>query len=225
MVQFMVSKGFFTVDDDGNFNPYGTMSRNDFTKTIVSMFFALDHDLKSSFPDVYEDSPFYSYIASGESRDIVAGYDDGYFYGDIILTEEMAFASIAQTLVDKKGYIYPDDQNSYLNSVSGGTSGSDWAEPGIALSVRDAIILPSESINPTGEISRQDAAVYLYRLFMLLEDKQQINFDLVEEVTLSQENAETEEGDNKILLYAAAGAMALSGAAFALKGKKPEENG
>lgn len=228
MVQFMVSKGFFSVDDNGNFNPYGTMTRNDFTKIIVSMFFALDHDLKSSFPDVYEDSPYYSYIASGEARDIVAGYDDGYFHGDIVLTEEMAFTSIAQTLVDKKGYIYPEDIAFYLNSVSGGNTGSDWSERNIALSVRDAIIFPLESIHPTEEISRQNAAVYLYRLFMLLEEKQQINFELVEEITLSQETSEDQEyqedTNNSPMMYGAIlGTLAVAGIGFSIKGKKQEE--
>lgn len=187
MIQFMVSKGFFTVDEEGNFNPTGTLTRNEFTKILVSMFFALDRNLSTNFPDVEPDSQYHDYIASGESRDIVAGYDDGLFYGDTIITEEMVFTLIAQTLADKKGHIYPEDLETYLNLVTGGQNGSEWSRPGLALSIRDSIVLPEESVRPQEDISRQNAAIYLYRLFMLLEEKHQVNFELSTEIQVDEE--------------------------------------
>lgn len=219
MIQFMVSKGFFSLDESGNFNPWGTMTRNEYTKTIVSMFFALDRQLTSRFSDVILDSEFHDYIASGEAKGIVSGYDDGTFKGDWILTEEMALAQIAQTLVDQKGYIYPTDLDSYLNSRLSADSYSDWAKQALAMSYRDGILLEGNSVTPLGEISRQDAAIYLYRLFMLLEEKQQINFALAEEINLIQEesgsdsekNDETPTETNPLLYIGVAtvGAVAL----------------
>lgn len=202
MIQFMVSKGFFEVDEYGNFNPNGTITRNDFTKTLVSMFFALDRELTSSFLDVYEDSPYYAYIASGESRAIVAGYDDGYFYGDTVMSEEMAFTLIAQTLVDKKGYVYPEELDFYLNTRTMTGEYNEWAEKGLALTFRDNIVLPSESVTPLAELTRQNAALYLYRLFTLLEERQQVNFSLNEDVLdVLLEISPEEEGGDSLIAY------------------------
>ncbi len=214
MIRFMVSKGFFEVDEAGKFHPDAVMSRNRFTKTIVSMFFALDHDQTSSFADVSPDSEFYPYIASGEARDIVAGYDDGLFHGATIITEEMVFALIAQTLVDRKGYFYPDDLDYYLNFNDGANSASQWAQKGVALSARDGILLAGETIQPTQNITRQDAAVYLYRLFMLLEEKQQISFDLAQEVEIP-----AEETSNSMGLVLTGGGVALVVAGLLLSRK------
>lgn len=196
MIQFMVSKGFFEVDELGDFYPDGEISRNDFTKTLVSMFFALDRDLEASFEDVSPDSPYYSYIASGESREIIAGFDDGTFKGDTIITEEMVFALIAQTLVDKKGFIYPENLDFYLDTVEGSKNSNQWSELALALCIGSGIITVDESINPMMNISRENAAIYLYRLFMLLEEKQQVNFSLAEAVSLN-----TNEENNDLLIY------------------------
>lgn len=70
------------------------------------MLFGQDRDLKSGFYDIFEDFLCYSQIPSGESRDISVGFEDGYFHGDAIKTEEMAFALIRQTLVVKIGCFY-----------------------------------------------------------------------------------------------------------------------
>ncbi len=49
-----------------------------------------------------------------------------------------------------------------------GENVSEWAVEAVALAVREEIVARGESLSPTGDISRSDAALYLYRLFMLL---------------------------------------------------------
>lgn len=227
VIQFMVSKGFFDVDDQGNFNPYGTMTRNDFTKTIVSMFFALDRDLQTTFLDVFEDSPYYAYIASGESREIVAGFDDGYFYGESVMSEEMAFSLIAQTLVDKKSYVYPEDMDFYLNTRTVLGDYSEWSPRGIALCFRDNIVLPTESVSPLADLTRENAAIYLYRLFTLLEERQQVNFSLSEDILEELVDVSTEEEEKSAgTLYVAMtlGVASIAAGAYLRFGQKKKES-
>lgn len=166
-IRFMVSKGYFTLDESGAFYPDAELTRYDFTSALVGMFFALDRELKTSFPDVPENSDYYAYVASAEADDIVKGFDDGSFGGDKNITCEQVLALAARTLADKKGYSYPENAFEYL-SFDGGEAVSKWAVQAVALAVREGIVAQGESLLPTGDISRSDAALYLYRLFMLL---------------------------------------------------------
>ena len=106
-IRFMVSKGYFSVDDAGNFDPNGTLNRYTFAEALVRMFFALDRSLTTSFTDVPQDSPYYAYVASGEQDDIIEGFEDGTFRGETDVMREQVIALCSRTLADKKGYSYP----------------------------------------------------------------------------------------------------------------------
>ena len=166
-VRFMVSKGYFTLDGSGAFRPDALLTRYDFTAGLVGMFFALDRELKTSFPDVPQESVYYAQVASAQAGNIVNGFDDGTFGGDKNITAEQVLALAARTLADKKGYAYPENPADYL-VFPGAENVSQWAQQAVALAARENIAAPNESVDPTEAISRSDAALYLYRLFMLL---------------------------------------------------------
>ena len=166
-IRFMVSKGYFALDEGGAFYPDALLTRYDFTAALVGMFFALDRELKSDFPDVPQDSPYYAQVASAEAGEIVKGFDDGTFGGDKNITVEQVLALAARTLADKKGYAYPENPEDYL-IFPGAEEVSEWARETTALAAREGIADAAEAISPAEGISRADAALYLYRLFMLL---------------------------------------------------------
>ena len=166
-IRFMVSKGYFSLDEAGAFDPNGTLDRYTFTEALVRMFFALDRSLKTTFSDVPEDSVYYPYVASGESEAIVEGYEDGTFRGQQEVLREQVIALCSRTLADKKGYRYPEDPNVYL-TFDDAASISKWARETTALAVRENLIDGGGSLEPKQAISRGEAALTLYRLFMLL---------------------------------------------------------
>lgn len=110
-IRFLVAKGFLTLED-GSFNPSGTLTRYQFTQALVSMFFALDHNLATSFEDVPADSEFYSYVASAEARGIVAGYDKVTFGGDDIMTVEQMLSLAAEPWWTRRDMPFPQTRNS-----------------------------------------------------------------------------------------------------------------
>lgn len=175
-IRFMASKGYFAVNENGEFLPQAALTRYDFTSALVGMVFALDRELKSDFPDVAADSPYYAYVASAQAGGIINGFDDGTFGGEKHITTEQVLALAARTLADRKGYEYPAAPEEYLG-FSGGDSVSDWAKEAVALAAREGIVAPGETIDPTGDISRADAALYLYRMFMLLYEVSPVAID------------------------------------------------
>ncbi len=166
-IRFLVSKGYLGLDGT-NFLPEGTLSRYQFTQALVGMFFALDRSLETSFEDVPQDSPFYPYVASAEAKDIVEGYSKTTFGGEINMTVEQMLSLAGRTLIDQKGYSVPVNTEEYLTSFSDRDKISDWARSQVALSVRDGLFDRTDMLNPQAEITREQAAVILYRLFLLL---------------------------------------------------------
>jgi hypothetical protein len=166
-IQFMVSKGYFTLDDEDRFLPYDTLTRYDFSAALVKIFYALDRELTTTFEDVPKDSEYYPYVASGQEASIIQGYSDTVFGGDDNIQRVQMIALCARTLAEKKGYEYPDNPEDYLNFFDMELI-PEWAIDDVALAVREGLIDEGGIFAPENEISRGDAALILHRLFMLL---------------------------------------------------------
>jgi len=166
-IKFMVSKGYFAVDDENNFKPDETLNRYMFVEALVRMFFTTDHTLTTTFTDVPSDSPYYTYVASGQKDNIVEGISETKFGGDQEVTREQIIALCARTLADKKGYTYPENPDEYLNFTDADKIGG-WARSTTALAVREGLIDRGGELAPKEAVSRDEAALMLYKLFMLL---------------------------------------------------------
>ena len=166
-IKFMVSKGYFSVSEDGEFNPDETLNRYMFVEALVRMFFTTDHTLTTSFTDVPKDSPYYTYVASGEKDNIVEGISETKFAGNQEVTREQIIALCARTLADKKGYSYPENPDEYLTYTDADKIGG-WARSTTALAVREGLIDRGGALNPKEAVTRDEAALMLYKLFMLL---------------------------------------------------------
>lgn len=168
--EFMVSRGFFDLTD-GEFRPYMSLSRYDFTRAIVSLFYELNLDAKCSFPDVESDNGYYPYVASAEERDTVVGYEDNTFRGDNHTTREELISIAARTLANRKGYSYPENTEEYINFADSELiQGWENQYGEIAFAVREGLIDDGGILAPQMNITRADAALILYRLFNLLYD-------------------------------------------------------
>ena len=176
-ISFLVSKGYFSLDDT-MFNPDAKLSRYDFTKALVGMFFALDRSITTSFPDVDQSSGYYAYVASGQKGNIISGFEDGTFRGDTNTTVEQMLALAARTLIERKGYILPHNPDSYLTGFADKDTVSAWAKEAVAMTVRDGIMDYGSTLSPQEQISRGQAALILYRLFKLLYETPAIALEL-----------------------------------------------
>lgn len=176
-IAFLVSKGYMTLED-GAFRPDSALTRYHFSKALVGMFFALDRELTLSFPDVPVDSPYYAYVASAAEKSIILGYDDGMFHGDNEITTEQMLALAARTLIDYKGYALPTDPDSYLGAFDDGGDVSDWAKQQVALAIREGLVDRGGELDPIGNVTREEAALILYRLFLLLHEVPAVALEL-----------------------------------------------
>lgn len=182
-IKFMVSRGYFDLDEDGNFSPGTVLNRYSFVRTLVKIFFALDRDAAATFTDVEESSPYYPYVASGQKEEVINGYEDNTFRGenDVLRWHVIAFCS--RSLANKKGYARPADPSVYLNFVDNDVietyKENDIKD--IALAVREGLIDNGGVLRPNQEITKAEAAWMLYKLFMLLYEISPVPITIEEE--------------------------------------------
>lgn len=219
-IRFLVSKGYLGLEGS-SFNPGGSLTRYQFTKALVGMFFALDRELTTSFLDVPADSEFYPYVASAEARRIVLGTDGNTFAGESNMTVEQMLAVAARTLMDQKGYVPPDEAEAYLGAFTDGASVSEWARQQAALSVRENLVDRGGELRPQAEITREQAASILYRLFLRLYEVSPV---VSEPPQAGEEPPEVSEpspsdgeaasdGRSPVIMYVVIGAIAVVAAA------------
>lgn len=165
-IRFMAVRGYF--ETEGNkFKPRDELTRYDFAESLVRMFFALDNDAVCTFPDVNKKN--YRYVAASQKDNIVQGFSDGTFKGEEKVTVEQVIALTARTINLKNGYVYPENTGKYLNFGEDNAIGQ-WAEKEVALAVREGIYSKDMNLKFAENISRKDAAVMLYRLFMIMNN-------------------------------------------------------
>lgn len=216
-INFLVSKGYFVLDEESNFNPYDTLTRYDFAAALVKIFFALDRNAVTTFEDVAENSNYYPYVASGQEQSIIAGYSDTIFGGDDNVKRVEMISFSTRILAEKKEYSYPNNPEEYLNFVDN-ESIAEWANNTVALAVREDLIDNGGVLLPEGEISRADAAVILYRLFMLL-------YEISPAEIIIQEEIKTNRNHKLPIGLATSGVAAMAGGAFyLLKNKRETES-
>lgn len=220
-IRFLVSKGYMSLED-GLFQPELLLTRYDFTQALVGMFFSLDRGLTSSFPDVPAESPYYAYVASGESNNLLSGLPDGTFGGESYISTEQMLTIAARSLVEKKGYLLPENSDYYLNTFQDSSKVGEWASSFVALAVRDGLItLDNDTLNPQGDVNREQAAVILYRLFLDLYEVPPVALDLPS-TTEVQEIVPDEQGSGAplIALIAVAIGGVATGTGFFIYKKK-----
>ena len=99
-------------------------------------------------------------------------------------------AICGRTLVNKKGYSRPGDPAAYLNYVDSADI-PEWSAGDLALTVREGLIESGSALRPNQPINRGEAALLLYRLFMLLYEVSPTPITVVETPPISVENEAT----------------------------------
>lgn len=217
----MVSKGYFEVNE-GKFNGNDPLNRYEFTKALVSMFFALDREVEATFTDISKDNYYYPYVASAQKDNIVEGYDDNTFRGEINIPKEQVLVLCGRTLAEKKGYVYPENLEDYLDFADRDAI-SDWALKDISITVQNGLIENGGLLMPQMEISRVEAAEILYKLFMMLYETPPIAVEIEETEVAEATETNTTVGDKSnggVLIGLTAAAVILGAVGFYFVKKK-----
>lgn len=168
-IRFLVSKGIMDIYRGNRFYPERDLSRYDFTKALVSMFYTENKDAVCSYPDVDEKNKYYRYVATAEAMGISKPLADGIFSGNSAVTNEYMLALCGKVLAEKKGYNFPENYADYL-AYTDKSDISPASMPYIAVAVQCGLAQNAGKLMPQKAVSREEGAYILYKTFTLLYD-------------------------------------------------------
>lgn len=177
-IRFLVSKGILEVDRSKNFYPDNDMSRYDFTKALVNMFYTTDDSAVCSYPDVSTKNRYYPYIATAEKMGMSKPLTDDVFSGNDAVTNEYMLLICGKVLAEKKGYKFPDNYVEYL-AFTDKTEISAAAMPYVAVAVQCGLVENNGKFAPESFVTREKCAQILYKTFTLLYDTSPVTTSFV----------------------------------------------
>jgi len=166
-IRQLTSRGIMQGTIEGYFHPSDPISRTDVVATVIMAFDMLDFDAYTTFTDVSPHAWYYLAIATAEQENLVAGFEDSTFRGQMYIPKDQLVVLSANTLIEQMGYHVPGDIEYFLSDFLDRDELARWSEDGIALSTAANVLIHrvDSMFAPTSTMTRGDAAIILYRVF------------------------------------------------------------
>ncbi|MDR3310797.1 MAG: S-layer homology domain-containing protein [Oscillospiraceae bacterium] len=165
-IRILTSRGLMDGGAERSFLPDRAITRAEFLNVVVRVMNLLDGDAECTFPDVVRSDWYYTIAASAQQAGLVSGFDDGSFRGNDAIEKSQMVEIAGNTLARVMGY-YPADLSA-LSVYSDADSMRVWIRENAALATRAGIVpqRADGAFSGGGVMTRGDAAVMLYRLYM-----------------------------------------------------------
>ena len=169
-VYMLTSRGLMATPGDNTFLPDRAISRAEFLHVVLNFLNLLDDNAISPFTDVLPGDWYYAVAASAYQEGVIQGFPGGEFRGNSTMTKEQMVVIAANSLIRAMDYKSVSDVSMLEGLYIDADQIARWGESGVALASAAGIV-PQRAdglFSPNGHMTREDAAVMLYRLFMRL---------------------------------------------------------
>jgi len=162
-IECAIINDIMAVDEEGNFNPEGNITRIEFVQALLKLLSNdnLDVNVQNSFTDIQETDEFFADILRSEQLGLVYGYPDKTFQGNNPMLRCETASVISHITKDK----FVDC--SILDPYSDKADIAEWAKIPYAKSISYSIYVnhPDENkLEPNRNLTRAEAAVLLASL-------------------------------------------------------------
>ena len=167
-INVLASKGIINGTSATTFSPDSPINRAEIAALIVRTLSKLDPNADGGFNDVLRSDWYFGAIGSAKRYGIINGMTDTTFAPRSNITKEQIVAICARTLRAEMKYRDPADVNAILSIYADAASIPQWGRADIALATRQDIVVRRTDgrFNGTATMTRGDAAIILYRMFM-----------------------------------------------------------
>ena len=158
-IDALSSKGIISGRSKTVFDPSANITREEFTKIIVSAFTQVDNSLECNFSDVSKDAWYYSYIATAQRIGLITGTSATTFgTGEKITRQDMA------TILYRACEIFGTQLNGGTLSFADSSSVSDYAKQAVASLCASGIIngKGNNNFEPLAFATRAESAKMVY---------------------------------------------------------------
>ena len=164
-LQVMLDKNIYEGYEDNTIRPNNNATREEVIKILVSTFFTVNKNARSSFSDVASNEWFYPYVATGEAKGITKGMGDGTFGVGLNVTRQDFAVMIYNYMLDKGIQVNTTPYNFVDDDAI-----ADYARDAI-YALKNAEIIKGYEDNtvvPEGSATRAEIAQMVANLIVLL---------------------------------------------------------
>lgn len=163
----LAEKGIIKGVSDTEFAPANDIKRADFMLLLVRML-DLKADVTSNFDDVSADKYYYEGVGIAKALGLTTGVGDNKFNPEASITRQDMFV-LAYRILQMQEAGLVDADESAINTFEDYSKIADYAKEGLAALVKNDLVKGSDNkINPVGNATRAETAVFIYRLYNLL---------------------------------------------------------
>lgn len=167
-IELLASKGLMDGTSPTEFSPDDPISRAEFISTVLLSMDLYDINAENVFDDVSAQDWFYAVAASAYQEGLVQGIGGNKFDGLTTIPKDQMVVIAARTLVKQMGYHLPAELETLLARYADSAELAEWSMENIALATRESLVhyRIDDRFAPKSAMTRGDAAIILYRLFM-----------------------------------------------------------
>jgi len=167
-ITILTTRGLMHASEENYFLPGREITRAEFLSAIVDVMGILDETASSTFTDVLETDWFYAVAATAQSEGFAAGFEDGTFRGNSPIPKEQMVHIAATVLIRMAQYSLTGDVDEILMKYTDYELLGRWSRNHIALATEAGIVISrrDQTFTPESVMTRGDAAIIIYRLFL-----------------------------------------------------------
>lgn len=165
----LAEKGIIKGVSSTEFAPASDIKRADFMLLLVRML-GLNADVTSNFDDVSADKYYYEGIGIAKALGLTTGVGDNKFNPEASITRQDMFVLAYRILMMQKAELIDADESA-ISAFDDYSMIADYAKEGLASLVKNELVKGSyNKINPVGNATRAETAVFIYRLYTLFNN-------------------------------------------------------
>lgn len=180
-IEFLVADGVLNGYGDGTFQPDRTISRAELMKVLVAgqgIEPSSGDYTANCFSDVDSGDWWEPYVCYAKDQEWVNGYSDGTFKPK----DPVSRAEAAKMVVNGMAFQDPENVNYMLIAMYNDVEEDDWYAPFVEILRSSGVEDGSGSFSPSGDMTREMAASYIFRVRSLNETSEDyFNTDVREE--------------------------------------------
>lgn len=166
-IEVLAGKGIINGMSEGVYGPSSKLTRAQFVALITRMY-QLDASQDSPFDDVAADAWYVQDVAAAYQNGIINGVSETEFAPNNTITRQEA-AKVIVNVLKYLGYKEEADNNLVKDVYADFDNIDSWAKSAVSTTVREEIFAAQngDNFNPKDELTRAEAAVMIYNLFLV----------------------------------------------------------
>ncbi|GMQ56966.1 hypothetical protein AN1V17_13600 [Vallitalea sediminicola] len=167
-IEILAGKGIINGKDEGKYDPSAKVTRAEFVSLIARMYQLDANDEAQPFEDVSADIWYAKDVAAAYQNEIINGVSKTEFAPNNTITKQEA-AKVIMNVLNSLGYKEEADSNLIKEVFVDYDNIASWAKNAVSTTVREDIFTgkSGDEFNPKEEITRAQAAVMIYNLYLV----------------------------------------------------------